>query len=214
MSETQTSRPWRDEDTLRRLYVREGKSMGEIARGLGCSTTTVGDWLRRHGIETRTSRVNPPSDRDDGLGEENLRRLYVEERLSSTEIAEETGFSRKTVCKWLRLHGIETRSPEESGAGFPSGENHPNWKGGHEKYRGERWTEQRRKALERDNHMCQRCGVINGWHLDEYGEEVNIHHVRPFRKFDTAEQANDLDNLLTLCKPCHATVEGLPLDTR
>lgn len=43
----------RDQEWLREQYVEKKKTQSEIASELGCNQTTVGDWLRRHGIETR-----------------------------------------------------------------------------------------------------------------------------------------------------------------
>jgi len=77
-------------------------------------------------------------------------------------------------------------SPETE---YQKGELNPNWKGGTKKYRGVDWKEQRIMALERDKHICQRCG--------EKGEEV--HHITPY----SVSKDNSLDNLLTLCKRCH-----------
>jgi len=73
------------------------------------------------------------------------------------------------------------------------GSNNPNWKGGIEPYYGEDWYEQRQRALERDNHTCQICGV------PENGIEHDVHHLIPFR----LNHSNALDNLITLCRSCH-----------
>lgn len=43
-----------------------------------------------------------------------LRRLYVEQGLSSLEIADQYGVSYKTITNQLRRHGIEVRSTKES----------------------------------------------------------------------------------------------------
>jgi len=77
------------------------------------------------------------------------------------------------------------------------GEKNPAWRGGYEPYYGENWHPQRRKALERDNHTCQVCGI------EEDGREHDVHHITHRREFDTLEEANALGNLITLCKPCH-----------
>jgi predicted HNH restriction endonuclease len=38
---------------------------------------------------------------------------------------------------------------------------------------------------------------------------LDVHHVKPFRDFGVANylEANQLDNLVTLCKPCHMAIE-------
>lgn len=45
-------RPWRHENTLRRLYVEQGLSADEIAArdGFDCSPTTVQKYLARYGL--------------------------------------------------------------------------------------------------------------------------------------------------------------------
>ena len=44
-----------------------------------------------------------------GLGEANLRRLYVDQRLSTYRMASETGHSEATICRRMEEYGIERR---------------------------------------------------------------------------------------------------------
>lgn len=71
---------------------------------------------------------------------------------------------------------------------------------------GPHWQEQRQKVLARDGHKCRMCG----------GTEImlHVHHIRPFREFgyvrgqnDNDQQANEIDNLITLCPSCHRRAE-------
>jgi 5-methylcytosine-specific restriction endonuclease McrA len=84
-----------------------------------------------------------------------------------------------------------------------SGEDHPNWKGGAERYYGPSWQSQRQKALDRDGGECQVCG----------SGDVHVHHIRPFRKFGVKNhaEANQLNNLICLCPRHHGQWEGIPL---
>ena len=84
------------------------------------------------------------------------------------------------------------------------GEAAPAWNGGHERYYGSSWKEQRRRALKRDGGECRVCGRT---------DTVHVHHIRPFRKFgqDNHEKANHLDNLVTLCPEHHGKWEGIPV---
>lgn len=93
-----------------------------------------------------------------------------------------------------------------------SGENNPSWKGGYNVYYGPNWKEQRKTARERDNHQCQACGVSE----EDIERQLSVHHITPFREFDSYEEANKLSNLVTFCEPCHSEWEGLYLrpDTR
>lgn len=80
-----------------------------------------------------------------------------------------------------------------------------NWKGGYEPYYGSNWRSQRRKAWERDNYTCQRCGMTK----DEKGKNPDVHHIKPFRTFGVKNyrKANDLTNLICYCNVCHKIVE-------
>ncbi|MCD2201420.1 HNH endonuclease [Halobacterium sp. KA-4] len=86
-----------------------------------------------------------------------------------------------------------------------SGEQNSNWKGGYSRRYGAGWTLARERALERDE-VCQYC--------NEDGTEtrLDVHHIVPVRAFRQAENqdledAHELDNLVVLCKRCHALVE-------
>jgi len=61
MSETRAVADERlaNREWLYERYVREGRSMCDIAEECACTPTTVSRWLSRHGIEKRT----PPQDR-------------------------------------------------------------------------------------------------------------------------------------------------------
>lgn len=81
------------------------------------------------------------------------------------------------------------------------GEDHPQYiHGSNADYYGSNWQAQRRKARERDNHICQHCGATD--------TVVDVHHIEPRRWFDVVEDANDLYNLITLCKPCHRKADA------
>lgn len=98
--------------------------------------------------------------------------------------------SRECFSKWLSEHLV--------------GENNPNWKGGFEPYYGCNWDTQRRRTLERDQYQCHVCGKKR----EEMYREPDVHHIIPLREFDTPEEANTLDNLITLCPKCHKKVEA------
>lgn len=70
---------------------------------------------------------------------------------------------------------------------------------GRKKYYGANWLSQRRKARKRDKYTCQKCGITE----EEYEQELSVHHLKPFVYFETYKEANKLDNLTSLCEPCH-----------
>jgi DEAD/DEAH box helicase domain-containing protein len=63
------------------------------------------------------------------------------------------------------------------------------------------WQKQRDLARARDGFRCQICGA------PEVAIEHHVHHKIPFRMFDTAKQANQLANLITVCNSCHRKIE-------
>lgn len=46
-------KPWRDEETLHRLYWDEGLAQSEIAKVFDCHTGTVHKWMKRLDIDAR-----------------------------------------------------------------------------------------------------------------------------------------------------------------
>jgi 5-methylcytosine-specific restriction endonuclease McrA len=77
-----------------------------------------------------------------------------------------------------------------------SGENSYRWKGGHAKNYGDRWSRHRRIIADYYSN-CQACG----------DEGKDVHHIIPYKKFESDKEANHLTNLIYLCRDCHAKVE-------
>ncbi|MGD8752251.1 MAG: DEAD/DEAH box helicase, partial [Anaerolineales bacterium] len=67
---------------------------------------------------------------------------------------------------------------------------------------GPNWIIQRQRAQERDNHLCQICGI------GEKEQPHHVHHKIPFRMYASYHEANRLDNLITLCVRCHQKAEN------
>lgn len=83
-----------------------------------------------------------------------------------------------------------------------SGEKNSHWKGGDNHWRGDNWKEQRQLAYDRDGGICQYC------HKKPKREQNSVHHIVPFRDFNGDYiTANNLLNLITLCRFCHAQAE-------
>lgn len=101
--------PWRDPDTLRRLYHDEYMSMAAVGDELGCSDKTVEYWLHEHDIPVRPKgeKTLHPELKDEAW----LREQYVDKELSSDDIADKIGSAQKAVLDALHRYGIETRQP-------------------------------------------------------------------------------------------------------
>ncbi|MEY7847723.1 HNH endonuclease [Natrarchaeobius sp. A-rgal3] len=59
---------------------------------------------------------------------------------------------------------------------------------------GDGWERLRRRTLRRDSHACTRCGADD--------RTLQAHHVVP----RSAGGPDELENLLTLCRPCHGVI--------
>lgn len=76
------------------------------------------------------------------------------------------------------------------------GEKSTSWVGGPTTYRGKGWIQARLAAVERDGGLCRDC-------KKEVGKSIPVHHIIPFRLFESAEEANRIENLICLCQSCH-----------
>lgn len=99
-----------------------------------------------------------------------------------------------------------------------TGDAHWLWDGGYTNYYGPSFPRQRRRALERDEYQCQVCDITREEHYDLYGEDLHMHHIIRFRAFHDApgewqnhEEANALENLVTMCQAHHHEWEGLSI---
>lgn len=95
-----------------------------------------------------------------------------------------------------------------------TGKDHPHWKGGCNNIPyGENWDIQRMKAKDRDGFRCVDCGMADSESIEKYGFGLSVHHKLKrrfayYHPFLTIEQdANTVENLVTLCKSCHSTKE-------
>ncbi len=75
---------------------------------------------------------------------------------------------------------------------------------------GPNWQKQRDAARARDGFRCRHCGTP-----EKPDMQHHVHHLTPFRSFGYIRgqnnhylQANQLENLITLCPSCHHAVES------
>lgn len=71
--------------------------------------------------------------------------------------------------------------------------------------RGRNWLSQRRAALNRDGGKCCVCGFKP---RPTQKRMIDVHHITPYKDFGGDYlKANELTNLITLCRRCHGRVE-------
>lgn len=95
-----------------------------------------------------------------------------------------------TTGYWLTLDDVAVETLRSLGL----------WSNDPNRY-GPNWQAQRAKARARDSYRCQVCGA------PEIDREHDVHHRIPFKSFPSAEEANQLSNLITLCPTCHHRAE-------
>lgn len=122
-------------------------------------------------------------------------KYYIDQDLTIKEMSELMQIDPKSVTNRLRKFGLQS--------GIRKGHRHPDWRGGHSKYRGEDWYSQRQKALTRDLYKCQDCGILRS--QLENPQHMHVHHIIPYQ----LSKDNSLDNLITLCVSCHNKREHL-----
>ncbi len=97
----------------------------------------------------------------------------------------------QTTGYWLSLSEETVSALRETGA----------WRGDPNAY-GPEWPRLRERVRARDRYRCRVCGAPEG------KRQHHVHHIVPFRAFTSAEEANRLDNLVTLCAACHQRAEA------
>ena len=85
---------------------------------------------------------------------------------------------------------------------FNVGKNNPLWRGNRRQERGPNWKSQAEAARLRDGYLCQGCGSA-------CSQKASVDHIVPFRLTKLyaeleGKDANDLQNLISLCRSCHA----------
>jgi len=108
---------------------------------------------------------------------------------------ETKGWTKDTWIEFIKKNGIPNAKKFD---GTSSKENHPNWKGGITpenklERTSSKMIEWRKKVFERDNYTCSIC--------KDKGVELHAHHIKEFSKYP--EFRYDIENGMTLCKPCH-----------
>jgi transposase-like protein len=215
---------------LESLLAR-GYSLERIGELAAKHHSTVGYWIKKHGLEAAHCATYAPKG---GFDEEALRRL-VGNGLSLASIARELGVSVSTARYWLDRFGLRTRQAERTEAyrvarsaalpeiemtcarhGHTSFRRHTSGR-----YRCARCTsdgvaKRRRKVKEtivrEAGGRCQICGY------DRYQGALQFHHVDPNDKVFAVGHdgtTRSLDRMrretskcVLLCGNCHAEVEA------
>lgn len=210
---------YKNKKWLYHQYCVEGRNSYEIAELQGCSSTTIINWLRRYGIATKKRSDYKKVDID----ESTLRKLYLEDKKSISDVSNLLHVCDNTVIKYLRKYGIKSRRVSdypsfvqghirgrkkligrhrslETRIKISKSKTLGEWEGFASKdsvYRQHAQTPEyrnwRQDIFKRDQFTCQECGVYSG--------SLELHHIIPLR--DYPEGIMESSNAITLCLECH-----------
>jgi transposase len=215
-----------DRASLERL-LSQGLSLEEIGRRVGRHESTIGHWVKKHGLEA----VNRERHAARGaLAREELEGL-VESGASIAQIAEVVGRSKATVRHWLKEYGLETHRAGRRHMA-PGQQKHivsqcPHHgltefqlrsSGGYRclKCRSEAVTRRRRRVkqllVEDAGGACRACGY------SDCIAALQFHHIEPAdKKFalslrgvtrSLASAQAEAKKCILLCANCHTEVEA------
>lgn len=219
-----------DRDSLA-LLLGEGLSLEQIGRRFGREASTVGYWVKKHGLEAAHRERHAGRG---GLSRDVLAPL-IAEGLSLAKIARRTGFSESSVKYWLGKYGMKTRAAHRRAEGRQAKldgravvemecathgrtEFRLEGRGAYRclKCRGQRVADRRRRVkeilLEEAGGACIVCGY------DRYAGALHFHHLDPGDKAfalgqlgytrGIAEVRAEAAKCVLLCGNCHAEVEA------
>ena len=117
-----------DRETLYRKYITENKTPSRIAKEVGCSISTIQNYLKKH-----DTPIKPYSEthRAFHIEARTLYILYWVEKMSQSEIGKMFGCHSVTISKCMKESGIRIRSVGECSKGELSpwykkfGDDHP-----------------------------------------------------------------------------------------
>jgi transposase-like protein len=117
-SEAQTNgnvTPLNDPKWLYEQYCEKGRTTIAIAEELNITDSAVGNWMDRHGIDSRgRSEARTDGEIERLKDSEWLREQYCKDERSGSQIAEELSVHPATVYNWMDEHGIDRRSLSEA----------------------------------------------------------------------------------------------------
>jgi transposase len=219
-----------DRESLVHL-LEMGLSLDEIGRRFGRTGSTVGYWVRKHGLRAVNAAKHSPRG---GIERATLEDL-IAEGLSIAAMAARLGVHGSTVGYWLRKHDLRTAHAERRADGrrakaagkatvrmtcLHHGETEF-WMEGRGAYRclacrRERVAERRRRVkailVSEAGGSCRICGysrclaALHFHHLDPGGKRFSMGREGVTRSL--AAMREEATGCVLLCANCHAEVEA------
>jgi predicted transcriptional regulator len=99
-------------ELLEEMYLKQRLSINKIADELGVSFSSVNSYMKELGIPIRSRRESISKIRQ-FVTEEELRKMYLEEKMSAQEIADKYNCCNASVLKYMEICDIERRKTRE-----------------------------------------------------------------------------------------------------
>jgi len=226
---------WRDEATLRRLYLQKKLTLEEIAAEYDITHQAVLYWMDKHGIETRNP--DPPTITPGGPEKGARQLLFCLNCGDTFPVTPGDVGERKFCSKSCSIEGYQKSEYKRQYLTCETCEDNfyalPHRKycshrcyaeslkkentSLNERYRKlEKAAGWREAVFERDDYRCQRCGCRGG--------DLQAHHITPVseivEEISNEKRAkehrlfNDPSNGLTLCLGCHEREHSSDGETR
>jgi len=180
------NKPWNHNPTA--LYrqqawlqqrLEDGLHADELAELAGCSLEAIKKWVYHFGL---TLNRRPPG------FQAGMQPWNKDRRGYSLQLSESSRDARRALGKRITRRGSASNL----------------WKGGTASKRVliGAWTRQIAPQVHRHfDHTCQRCGLRGSEH------QLHAHHLVPV--YADPSQAYEIENLVTLCQPCHTLIHKL-----
>lgn len=189
-------------------YIKQKKSGMLISQKVGCSKSTFYKYLRRYNIKIFT---NSESHKGYKFSEE--RKQEYREKFKGEKGANWQGGRIRVKCHVCHKEIDRNRKAALNNKFFIcsnecrskyaqklySGKNNPNWLGGmaFDDYPWYFNEKLKHKIRQRDNFICQCCGMTEEEHVEKYGKCLTIHHI------DYNKKNCEKKNLITVCIGCN-----------
>jgi hypothetical protein len=173
-------------EELREMYVSQGMTPEQIAEHTGYKRDTIMEYLGKYGI-TSFTRGNQQRFQ---IGEDQLRKLYLEEKKTIPEMAVILGCSQTPVWNALKKYGLQL-SAEEQGARRS--------KRNAEKYKHQRMTGGYRYVKKTEHPLANANGYVSEHRVSaEAGMKRNVNKDERIHHINFDKHDNGVENLAVL----------------
>jgi len=163
---------------LIKKYLKENKSINEIAKYFNCSIGPIRRSFKIFNIKAR--------------------KMSRACKVGNTGKYTRTDFHKK-ILRNITLKRFKNTKEIKKYSKMFKGKNNPNWRGGLSITKYKNFTNNIREYIrKRDDYRCKNCNITEKEHLKILKLKLSVHHI------DYDKKNSSESNLITLCKQCHS----------